>query len=177
MRSRQPLLTILTFLFSACLAFAGLGTAASATEETPIPGDQSSLMTPYVYTGSDGVLTFDFEKAQADGVSEDVLDLGVLFDSFATEMAGGGSFDPCMRGIPVWGNWCGPGHGGGSPKDHLDWSCKQHDNCYGARGYLKCSCDNELIANINRLLPYMSGSQKAMASVVKAYFQVSPCNP
>lgn len=175
--SRIPFLSIFIVLLASSLAFMGLGASATASEESPIPGDQSSLITPYVYTNSDGVLSFDFEKAEADGVSEDILELGVLFNSFSKKMAAGGSFTPCLRGWEFWGNWCGPAHSGGPVKDHLDWSCKQHDECYAARGYLRCSCDNELVANITRLLPYMSGQQARKASVIKAYFQVSVCRP
>ena len=50
-------------------------------------------------------------------------------------------------GVPVYGNWCGPGHGGesGSPIDPVDQVCCRHDKCYDSRGYFDCSCDRTLL--------------------------------
>ena len=36
--------------------------------------------------------------------------------------------------IPIYGNWCGPGHGGGPAIDAVDAVCRAHDQCYGQRG-------------------------------------------
>jgi hypothetical protein len=47
---------------------------------------------------------------------------------------------PCLHG-----NWCGPlCSGPGAPTDAVDYCCKNHDKCYGSRGYFACSCDNLL---------------------------------
>src|SRR5690348_11508201 len=50
-------------------------------------------------------------------------------------------------GIPVYGNWCGPGHGGesGPPIDPVDQVCCRHDKCYDQRGYFDCSCNPPLL--------------------------------
>ena len=75
----------------------------------------------------------------------------------------------CMHG-----NWCGPGCSGpGKPIDAVDSCCKQHDICYGNKGYFACSCDRRLI---KCLKPWVAqGSEWAI--VVTAYFKKSPCNP
>lgn len=51
--------------------------------------------------------------------------------------------------IPVYGNWCGPNYGSGTPIDGLDDCCRQHDLCYDSvgAGYFSrrtCSCDRTL---------------------------------
>ncbi len=48
--------------------------------------------------------------------------------------------------MPVYGNWCGPGHpenpmSAGPPIDQLDSACFRHDMCTAARGILNCGCD------------------------------------
>ena len=54
--------------------------------------------------------------------------------------------------FPWHGNWCGPGHGGGEPKDALDEACKRHDECYEKEGYFNCKkCDEQLIDEISGL--------------------------
>jgi endonuclease G len=54
--------------------------------------------------------------------------------------------------IPVYGNWCGPGHGGGIAIDDVDAACMRHDQCYGAKGYFDVTCDAALIAEMAKLL-------------------------
>jgi hypothetical protein len=51
--------------------------------------------------------------------------------------------------IPVYGSWCGPNYGSGTPIDGLDDCCRQHDLCYDSTGagYFSrktCSCDRNL---------------------------------
>jgi hypothetical protein len=50
-------------------------------------------------------------------------------------------------GIPIYGNWCGPGHGGesGPPIDPVDQVCCRHDKCYDQIGYFACSCNQDLL--------------------------------
>jgi hypothetical protein len=52
-------------------------------------------------------------------------------------------------GLPVYGNWCGPGYGAGRPTDALDACCKVHDDCYDSAGYFNCGCDQRLITCLN----------------------------
>lgn len=76
---------------------------------------------------------------------------------------------PCF-----YGNWCGPFCSGpDDPISSVDYCCKNHDNCYGSRGYFACSCDFELL---DCLQPYVNqGSEVAI--LVYLYFLGSPCNP
>ena len=80
-------------------------------------------------------------------------------------------------GIPLHGNWCGPGHGGGTPIDALDVACMHHDGCYGEKGYLDCSCDRALVREIDHLLRRggLSAGLRAKALLVRQYFCISPC--
>jgi hypothetical protein len=36
----------------------------------------------------------------------------------------------------MYGNWCGPGYGGGEPIDRIDACCKVRDNRAGLGGWL-----------------------------------------
>ena len=81
--------------------------------------------------------------------------------------------NPTARdGIPVYGKWCGPGHGGNdesdSCNDAIDCACKAHDLCYSEYGYLNCRCDNDLVDE-------MKGRTNAVAIAIRVYFGSSPC--
>jgi len=80
-------------------------------------------------------------------------------------------------GLPVYGNWCGPGHGGGVPVDDVDRACMIHDNCYGDHGYFNCTCDRELVANLQRAIG--SGNVgfrgRFMGRIIRRWFQIQPC--
>lgn len=82
-------------------------------------------------------------------------------------------------GIPVYGNWCGPGHGGGTPVDDLDRACMHHDDCYAKYGYFDCQCDRELVSRIGQALASgnVQGNGKFIGPLVAAYFAQSPCKP
>ncbi|WP_260472071.1 DNRLRE domain-containing protein [Bacillus canaveralius] len=76
------------------------------------------------------------------------------------------------NGLKVWGNWCGPKHGGGPTKGKLDECCKAHDRCYGSTGYFACSCDNKLEKCINSNYSKMTRKgEKAAANAVKFHFR------
>ena len=114
--------------------------------------------------------------AAAGGASADVLDLGAVMN----QMAGPASSGPHAQAklsLPVWGNWCGPGHGGGTPIDVLDSICRTHDRCYGARGYFACSCDREIVKNIRASVHRMGSRESLVAAAVATYFTYCLCNP
>lgn len=77
--------------------------------------------------------------------------------------------------VPVHGNWCGPGHPkykgqpAPDPIDKLDAACKRHDQCYTERGYMDCSCDLELLKDIERMRSYS-------ARTIYDYFSITPCS-
>ncbi|MDX8047026.1 hypothetical protein SH601_13615 [Gracilibacillus sp. S3-1-1] len=72
--------------------------------------------------------------------------------------------------LPVWGNWCGPGHGEGSTKDLLDKACMYHDKDYAEHGYFDCKSDALLILRIQIYYDRMGFTEKAMARAVQGYF-------
>jgi hypothetical protein len=82
-------------------------------------------------------------------------------------------------GVPVYGNWCGPGHGGesGPPIDPVDQVCCRHDKCYDQRGYLDCSCNQDLLdampgAILNPMTP---PDGKIAGEAIIAVFAGMPC--
>lgn len=45
--------------------------------------------------------------------------------------------------LPIYGNWCGPGYGSGTPIDGMDACCQYHDYCYGSQCYYSCILKGE----------------------------------
>lgn len=80
-------------------------------------------------------------------------------------------------GVPIWGNWCDPGRGGGKAKDRLDSLCRTHDLRYGKKGYFACSCNRALGQGhkFKRIEDEKCG--ETYGAVVSVYFKASPCNP
>lgn len=110
---------------------------------------------------------FNVNQARIARASQDLIMIGQEFNNISMAYTDRKS----RLDIPVWGNYCGPGHSGpGKPIDLLDTACMHHDNCYGKEGYWSCNCDKGLVDEINSNLNHMTGKQKAMAYAVKAYF-------
>lgn len=80
-------------------------------------------------------------------------------------------------GIPIWGAWCGPGHGGGQPEDTFDTLCMRHDRCYIERGYFDCWCDARFRDEIRRFGPRMETDERVVAAATTVWFTVTPCVP
>lgn len=127
---------------------------------------------------------FDATKAKAAGENEYVMAAGASYNALAADMKAHGpkqATGPTIRAavsIPVWGNWCGPGHSGpGAPKDTLDTLCMRHDKCYAARGYFNCYCDAQLKAEIARFSDRMGWRERAMAAAITVAFSATPCKP
>ena len=129
------------------------------------------------YVVSEGKeVTFNMEQAILDGQSDFILSIGENINTInsAYKNTVSTSNDVMMipeLSLPIWGNWCGPGHGGGQPKDLLDYSCMLHDKDYAKYGYFDCGSDRRLIANINLHYKNMGAVEKGVALAVKAYFQ------
>lgn len=137
-----------------------------------IIAEDERILSEYVTIGKDNVPYFDIDKAIGNGESEEVIKIGKLFNEFSDDMNKEEDNTDSLRAasIPIWGNWCGPGYGSGRPIDLLDEGCRQHDNCY-VHGGNNCNCNRRLINYINRNIGRMTGGQRAMARVVKLYFQ------
>lgn len=146
--------------------------AVNEYKSNQIIAEDERIMNEYVKIGKDNVLYFDIDKAIGNGESEEVIKIGKLFNEFSDDMNKEGDNMATLRAasIPIWGNWCGPGYGSGRPIDLLDEGCRQHDNCY-VHGGNNCNCNKRLINYINRNIGRMTGGQRAMARVVKFYFQ------
>lgn len=80
----------------------------------------------------------------------------------------------------IYGNWCGPGCGGGPVKDDVDGCCKTHDECYDRRGYFCCACDLQLLSCVCPKANIFTAKGRAAAAIC-AFFanQVRSgiCNP
>lgn len=82
------------------------------------------------------------------------------------------------RGIPVYGNWCGPGYGSGEPVDPLDACCQVHDGCYDSKGYFACQCDAEIVTCLQKVsVPDATDFQEQVTFKKAAvlYFSSAPC--
>ena len=131
----------------------------------------------YVSTSNEGLISFDVNAAALAGEDERVVEIGRKFNEFSRAMRK----DPGTRdGMPIWGNWCGPGHSGPEPPtDMLDAICQMHDECYASRGYLACSCDAELRALIAIALASgkLTPEETIVALAIFGWFSASPCIP
>lgn len=93
-----------------------------------------------------------------DGVPTiDILrDVGGLSAPVASELAGilapDDEITPEELSFPVYGNYCGFGHGDPTgktpPIDAVDAVCREHDLCYCLRGDFDHRCDRDLIENM-----------------------------
>lgn len=125
-------------------------------------------------------VSFNEKKALKKGASTSILEIGRKLNTIsaynADKLIDNDSSDIQALGIPVHGNWCGPGHGGGGALDLLDGICRSHDKCYGSKGYFTCSCDDLLIKSIQYSLPFMATmKERTKALAVSAYFHIQPC--
>jgi len=106
--------------------------------------------------GSDKGVARDVKRN--DGVPKiDILrDVGGLSAPVASELAGILASDdkitPEELSFPVYGNYCGFGHGDPTgktpPIDAVDAVCRKHDLCYRLRGDFDHRCDHDLIENM-----------------------------
>lgn len=141
-------------------------------------GDFSAALDQYL-TGpvsDSSVPSFDRDRALADGASDELVQAGDIYNQMASAYASESASDSTdgmttmKLSLPVWGNWCGPGYGGGSAVDLLDRACRTHDKCYASNGYFNCSCDRSLISAIKRDYNRMHTTEKIASTAVKAYF-------
>ncbi len=162
------------------LAVAAPTMASGLTEdsEDTDPSFATSVAQAQKYVVSDnGTYSFDRDTALADGSSSEVLAMGDAFEDVAASYSAAESGVAARAGFPVWGNWCGPGHGGGKAVDTLDKWCKIHDECYAARGYFDCICDKQLRDGIALDAHKMTAGEKVVAGGIVVYFSITPCIP
>lgn len=77
--------------------------------------------------------------------------------------------------IPVYGNWCGPNHGGGPAIDGIDAACMRHDYCTAQRGFYDCGCDLAMMSEL-RNQPYPNPWMADRARGLYEVIAVKPCD-
>ena len=111
--------------------------------------------------------------------------LGTISLPVLSEVAKGGL--PGNRGapqqlsLPVYGNYCGLGHGDPTgnmpPIDAVDAVCREHDLCYALRGDFDSRCDQDFIECMPRAIastPSPTGKNAGLLSLL--YFSLAERN-
>lgn len=147
-----------------------LVSSAAENDSIPIANSSQEVLSNEIVKyvdKSENHYFFNSYKASMSNASSDVIDAGTYFNEVQSTYFPTGE----RTAVPVYGNWCGPGYGKGTPVDVLDTACMHHDHCYGKQGYFSCPCGKALIqeidANYNRMKP---GKERKMASAIKAVF-------
>lgn len=134
--------------------------------------------TQFMRTAPDGSTYFDTDAAQAANADSATLEMGRIINQLgASQQSAPEGQLSIQAGVPIWGNWCGPGHGGGVAVDVLDSICRTHDRCYGSRGYFACSCDRAIVRDIRANASRMKTQERMVAAAVSTYFTYCLCNP
>ncbi|MBG6192066.1 hypothetical protein IWX64_003035 [Arthrobacter sp. CAN_A212] len=134
--------------------------------------------TTFMRTAPDGSTYFDTDAAHAANADPTILEMGTVINQLAASQQPAPEGQVSIRAsLPIWGNWCGPGHGGGAAVDVLDSICRTHDQCYGSRGYFACSCDRAIVRDIRANASRMKTQERAVAAAVSTYFTYCLCNP
>ena len=148
--------------------------AMSFTYETATTEETKNLISHYLSGSKTRETTsFNLEDAQKDGASQDLLEVGRFYNSFAASYGQKNDGVSARAGFPVHGNWCGPGHSGpGEPVDTLDRLCMHHDQCYAAVGYFNMACDQALVNGIYNSLGQMNAGEKAKGIAIATFFSL-----
>jgi hypothetical protein len=88
---------------------------------------------------------------------------------------------PQQLSLPVYGNYCGLGHGDPTgnmpPIDAVDAVCREHDLCYALRGDFDSRCDQDFIECMPRAIastPSPTGKNAGLLSLL--YFSLAERN-
>jgi len=167
--------TVLSVLVSSVFFWGGTKVFAMTDEDLLNAEEQLGA---YIFY-EDGKPFINIEKVKTDRLEEEYIEISLMVNQISNSYA---SYQTntkmnTKKGIPIWGNWCGPGHGSGPPQDILDRGCQIHDKCYEEKGYFSCSCDWELVAYIDRNFYRMGLKEKIAAAAIKLFFNKTLCNP
>lgn len=168
----------------------GIIVNATSTGEMHQIEQKISIIEKYFISDENGTVTYMRDVAIEDGLSNDLLSFADNVYAFGLSQSTGSekviikdSRDNIAEvnakavAFPVYGNWCGPGYGSGTPIDILDKGCKNHDMCYRRVGYHKCSCDRTFLRYVKNNYKKMAGtSQKAMAKVIQGWLTIKTSN-
>lgn len=140
------------------LMVATMDGAAANSDSFPNNQDVDEAFARYV-NHRDGV--FDLESAQVDGVDEQILEVGRIYnlmigrndhclsrDQINTYPQGyaRASIDWAGLGITERWNWCGRDRtNGGAPHNSADRVCMNHDRCLSRAKADMCACDRNFV--------------------------------
>lgn len=104
-------------------------------------------------------------------ISELIAKLGAAGDQGA----------PQRLSLPVYGNYCGRGHGDPTgkttPVDAVDAVCREHNMCYGLLGDFDSRCDRNLIESMpNAIAITPSPAGKNAGLLILLYFSLGERN-
>lgn len=146
-------------------------TAPAVSAITEQSGDAAIEAAFLKYTVGTNPPMFDTDAALGDRASDFLIAIGESYNDWQWAHSG------ARASFPYHERWCGPGHSGpGAPIDTLDTAYMHHDKCYAARGYNSCSCDRELVAEINRNYGRMATGEKIKAQGVKLAMKMKSCH-
>lgn len=145
---------------------------AQPAEDASFPSEQEIASTLDRYTVNvDGVNLFDSAEAERDGVPQEILDVGAIYNQMISpgrvhEGSGYRSWNLLNR----W-RYCGPNNSGpGAPLNSADAVCKRHDDCLNA-GMAYCQCDTQFVYGMRRVRNQYSGADRAY---IEAAIQAVP---
>lgn len=170
----------LTAMLAALFLVAPVTAHAAVVETQPVVAtdsyddDVEELLNYAILNENGDIVKFDIESARSNNASSLVL---ASIEEFNSMVSGDNLAleSKTSRGvsIPVYGNWCGPGHSGpGAPIDLLDSRCKTHDLCYARNGYHNKNCDRVLVAQItvDMNAGRYSGWTWVVANAIRSFF-------
>jgi hypothetical protein len=133
---------------------------------------------------SGGMSAGDQQRNDAVPVTDILREVGSIPAPVASELAGFLSSDqisPDELSMPVYGNYCGMGHGDPTgktpPIDAVDAVCREHDMCYESLGDFEPWCDLELIGSMPDAIadtPSPLGKQAGVLTLL--YFSLAERN-
>jgi len=131
-----------------------------------------------------GKLASDQERNDGVPAIDILRDVGGISDPVASELAGilaSDQISPDELSMPVYGNYCGMGHGDPTgktpPIDAVDAVCREHDMCYESLGDFEPWCDLELIGSMPDAIARTESPLGKQAGVLALlYFSVAERN-
>lgn len=169
-KSSKLIISFLILLMLSLVVSPGFISAANNIDSSSSMVDVEKEIDKYIIIdGKD--ISFDEDKARKDKQSEFILQIGEKINEINRAYDSEDSQKLEKLKLPIWGNWCGPGHGGGPAKDLLDYACMQHDLDYAKYGYFDCGSDRRLINRIDTFYYQMKFMEKIVANAVKTYFK------
>lgn len=165
------ILVLCVFIVTPNHVYATLGNKLIDRKTQKMLEEDDRLADLYIKEDIEGLPYFDTDLAKKNGENVEAIEIGMLFNDYSNAMNHPENIQTELKmRMPIWGNWCGPGYGGGVPIDILDEGCKIHDGCYNP-GKNNCKCNQILINYINKNIHRMTGGQKKAAKAVRLYFK------